>query len=118
MEHHHDKNITVNTFIELLHKSNNNYQLKIALLEGDTLIVHKTKFSTLKFSIDAVSVIYLSDCDVTECDSIINICYVFENSQLTKAYLHEEVHQATSTALTTLDSITTLNTIEIINYKF
>ena len=118
MEHHHDKNITVNTFVELLHKCSSNYQLKIALLEGDTLIVHKTKFSNLKFPTDAVSVIYLSDCDVTEYNSIIKICYVFENSQLTKAYLYEEVHQATGTAqfFTTLNSITTLNTIEIINF--
>ena len=117
----HNENITINTFYELLHKSSINCKLKIALLEGDTLIVHKTKFADLVHSVNSVSAIHLSDCDVTDYDIITKKCltiYVFKSNQLKLARLHGEVNQLTGAAqfVATLDNITTLNIIEIDNF--
>ena len=118
---YHDENIIVHTFVEFLHKIDINCQLKIALLENDTMIAYKTKFTNLVRSTNYVSVIYLSDCNVTEYNSLIKQCssvYVFQNNQLNMAYLQTEGHQVTGAAqfITTLNNITTLNTIKIKNF--
>ena len=119
---YHDKNIIIHTFVELLHKININFQLKIFLLENNTMIAYKVKFADLAYSTDSVSVIYLSDCNVTEYNSLIKQCstiYVFQNNQLSMAYLQTKWrYQVTGAAqfITTLNNITTLNTIEIKNF--
>ena len=118
-----DQNIVIDTFTKMLYKIDMKCQLSIALLEKDILILHKVKFSKLAHPTNSVSVIYLSDCDVTEYDSIIKQCstvYVFENSRLKLVYLHSdtkkhEVARATY-FINTLNNITTLNTIKIINF--
>ena len=113
---YHDENIIIHTFVELLHKIKANFQLQISLLENDTMIAHK---ANLGHSINPVSVIYLSDCNVTEYNSIIKQCssvYVFQNNQLNMAYLQSDRHQVTGAAqfITTLNNTTILNTIKII----
>ena len=115
---YHDENIIIHTFVELLHKVDINCQLKIVLLENDTMIAYK---ANLVCSTISVSVIYLSDCNVTEHNSLIKQCssvYAFQNNQLNMAYLQTEVHQITGAAqfITTLNNITTLNKIKIKNF--
>ena len=118
-----NKNITIDTFTKMLHKINMKGQLTISLLEDETLILHKVKFSRLVHPTNSVSVIYLSDCDVTKYDSIIKKCstvYVFENSQLKLVSLHSDTqkHELESAThfINKFNNITTLNTIKIINF--
>ena len=119
----HNESIAVDTFVALLLKMNIDSQLKLGILEGETLIAHNIGFvKLLVYPTDCVSVIYLSDCDVTEYDSIIRKCaniYVFQKTQLQMACLRSETHQLAGAAqfITTLRSITTLKTIEITNFK-
>ena len=118
---HNDKSIAINTFVALLHKMTLNSQLKIAILESDTLIVHNVSVYKLVYSTDCASVIYLSDCDLTEYDSIFKTCstiYIFEDNQLQIARLCAESHQSIDAGhfIATLDNVTTLKTIEITNF--
>ena len=48
------ESIIIDTFIEML-LSNINFQLEVALLEGDTVIVHKSNFSNLVNSTNSIS---------------------------------------------------------------
>ena len=113
----------IDTFTKMLHRINIKCQLTISLLEDETLILHKVKFPRLVHPTNSVSVIYLSDCDVTEYNSIIKKCstvYVFENSLLKLVCLHSDTqkHEVESAAhfINTFNTITTLNTIKIINF--
>ena len=118
---HHNNYTAIDTFVLLLHKMNIKSQLKIIIVEDETLIVHDNKIVKLMYPTDDVSVIYLSDCDVTEYDSVIKKCstvYVFKDNQLQMARLRAEMHHSIGAAqfIATLDNITTLNIIEITNF--
>ena len=119
---YHDKNIIIHTFVELLHKINGNFQLKILLRENNTMIAYKAKFANLVYSINSVSAVYLSDCNVTEYNMLIKQCstiYVFQDNQLNMAYLQTKWwYQVTGAAqfITTLDDIKTLIALKIKNF--
>ena len=120
---HYNNCTAIDTFVALLHKMDIKSQLKITIVEDQTLIAHDNKLAKLVYPTDDVSAIYLSDCDVTEYDSVIKKCsivYVFEDNQLQMAHLRSEMHQSIGAAqfITTLDNITTLNihVIEITNF--
>ena len=69
------KESIIYTFVEMLYKIDYTWQLKIAIIENDTLIAHKAEnMNKLVHGSNNASVIYLSNCDNNkpECDIIIN----------------------------------------------
>ena len=53
-------NVTINTFVETL-LSNNNWQLKVSLLEQDSIIIHKTNYFKLVKTVKALSNVKLQN---------------------------------------------------------
>ena len=67
--------VDVCTFVELLHKIDFNWHLKIILMENDVVIVHKTNLGSINKLLCSTKRVHLSSCDITELDyDIINTC--------------------------------------------
>ena len=68
LESNSDNKDVIFTFIKLLHKIDFDWKLKVLLWENNTLIVHNAKFkSSDKLKQFTNNNIYLSSCDVSEC---------------------------------------------------
>ena len=67
LESNSDNKDVIFTFIELLHKTDSDWKLKVLLWENNTLIAHNAKFKSFdKFKHFTNNNIYLSSCDVSE----------------------------------------------------